>query len=1285
MARRTLGVNLVLSIAALTVSVAVLGAPRPVSKDIQLCVNAALANGKSATKKLYLKYRGTQTAPGIVNAEVKKLIRAQASVLTRLRTTTSSLRSCPVARSSRRSQCITKSLAKGLPDTDKLYRRYRNTTSSPAVVSAKVQNLYQAAQRKKEQLGAVSADLLSCARNKRIIPPPTPTPMPTQAPTQTPIPAATPYSTPTVTPTATIDPRLIQDQTTFSQLSEVYDVTPWVVQPIYLGLRTSPSTFKNWLFSITSLPTKGKISGEPPYLRYVPNPNSSGVDLMRVSATSPNGFHFEKNIQIQINSSAPATSSLFPIGTYTIGKLHLYLERPAGASSCDLWLGFRRNAASRYMNFLVQAFDPDDHQKSLTFGEIPAGTTLPTGVESWVRVKDFIKNAGFHTARIYSGDTNDYPGTVQVYSNCGFTDFGFSQAHEKTWLSTGEYYFFAPPNIPDMKLTVDPAPALQLYNSNNQLLQPTSTSGITTLQTLTYSVASLLAHQWNDSLAPSRTYKLKASAAIAVQADNFPLIFTRTAALAQRLKASMQLHDGKLFNHKFQVEMNKKIRELLTSLQPPSEWVPSFESFFRAVPVNQFNPKLHMLYGRGWNTHQGSIEAALRVIYTQDTNPNNFWAGSPAYHPRNTQFNLNTLATRWDQYWINERPWQNGKKYEMGLMPRHWIAPIEAAALVAFDHQTNPLRGSEELIKRLIAGSFFAYQTPMNSEFGGWGPGYAGGQYFSMSNYGGVFHHLAPLIDPELVKLWAEAHRNLFYYHYTYSPGLGANNQYFYYFTPYLQFAYSSPDPYDQIYAEHRIDQTIRYQTATGYWREAYGNDGHYGDTSCFFMANIFRFTKERSADLLESVDRCMQVQNINWAFEPDGTRLGSSASFHRTTWPNPVARAARYVDHLLSGASLHTQSEPDWHQQTITSNYKNDDWGRANDLRKQELQSADRPDLLDVNIEYYLNVGGGREAFEALSTLPKGGAVHPAAETQPYHIETGDEFFSIKRDYFATVFYGKPGLSSNRLNQRSYFHLLPPPNNEENLGDDFKYDSLVINGGGKKELPFPYNGGGLSLLHHKDSGTQILSMNWGPTTQHGVVLITPDGKRLTTSYDSPVATFTDGAVPQLCVQSTLISPTNESNPASIRVNRCNHFKQNAVDVRVSVTNITAQPIQMQRLLEVIPIPVKTSRGVATIRAGGLSFVQRPSEPAAAGYDTAFQILWPPGGRRVSTGDIVVQTGSERPMTIYLDKVRTVDLQMNGLQIKGSAPRIGRIMVELTTAQNLDPGQTVYMPYTIAP
>lgn len=1172
----------------------------------------------------------------------------------------------PASPQAKRQACVNSGLRLALPLTKPLWKSNVKKPIKESALIKKIKALEKNATKpQRKKLRRATNSVRNCFR----VVAPNPTPEAGIPGGRDPVPNAPPTAPP-------VNPEEMQELAVLDSIPNRLEVARHIVQPIFLGPRSNRNEIDGWQFEVSSAPTHGTLKGQAPYLRYLSSDQLSQPDSLGYRARAPSGRSYSRTIELVPVAPSPEPQTQFKLGSYELGKLHLYLERPASNASCDLWLGIKRYSAQRYMSFLVRTFDPEEHQKDILVGEIASGSALGASYDSWIPLRNLIARDGTHIVRILSGDTADFQGTVDVFSNCQFPDFGFSQAHEATAVKPSatnvgtDYYVFIPPHVNALSLRSEPSNSFQLFNSQGQAVTANS------------SIPLLLAQNWNDSLANGRTYRLRVSTAINLYADGFPLILTRSASWAAKLRAGMEISDGKLFAHKHQVLMHQKIRELLTGLQPNLQWLPSFATHFNGLTNSSFDPYLHIMYGRAWNTHQASIESTLRSVAIQDTDPNHFWAGSPGFHPRPEQVDGNNLSYRWDQYWIGNRPWQNDARFEISLMPRHWGAPGEAAALAAFDHSSNPLYRSSELVRRLVAGSLFSYQVPQHSEFGGWGAGYAGNYYFSLSNYGTVFHYLAPLIEPELRDLWAEGIRNLLYYHYTYG-AVGAANQYFYYLTPFLQFASSSSDPYDRIFAEHRIDQTMAWQNPAGFFMEAYGDDGHYNESSRSFLALAANYFDSPNPKILEGLDKSFRLLNVSWAFEPDGSRLGSSASYHRTPWPNTMSNASRFVDQYLDEASTHTQEEVPWYPAQITRDFANDDWGRGNDAQKMTLARADRPDLSDTN---FLAIGGGYETYKAYISPPTGSGIHPSRAPSPTQFELGNQLFAIKRSYFASVNYGIPGLSGNIAYQRSYYHMLPPPNDEENRGGQVVYNGDIPNSNGAKMFPFPYNGGGLSLLHRAESGTQLLSMNWGPLSQHGIVLITPSGKRLYSSYMTVTknlqATLPN---PRLCVDSSLIPEVSAESPASVQVKRCYTFNADNIDVQVSAKNISTLSIPIGKLIEVIPVPVKTTRGVGKIRVGSETFDQRPADPAAANYESSFATLWPPSGRRVSSSSFSIQIGSERAFQVQLDATRPIDFQMNGLSMNGHTPKIGRANIVIAENQNFSAGHEITLSYRLTP
>lgn len=688
-------------------------------------------------------------------------------------------------------------------------------------------------------------------------------------------------------------------------------------------------------------------------------------------------------------------------------------------------------------------------------------------------------------------------------------------------------------------------------------------------------------------------------------AYGFPFILCNTKKAADEIKASViELKDGTVVCFKFQ----KKIHELLPEILSEKN-VGKTENLLANLADFQEkllkDPLRNQILVNGFDGLLLSINPLLKE---QNLDPKSHWSGS--FDSWKERIEKAPPENRWDRLKSIKGLWAGASSNKVS-------AGAEKLAIAAtLNTEANPYYGKKELLYRAAAASLRDLMTLGEDEvWRGVGedpyPGFMG---FAVGQKTfPAFGIAAPYMPPKIKDVWTEGLRHIV--DRSYPDGLvTARNQSSHYLVAFEAFAEGSGM---KRYKELAKDYARRFIAGThpaGFQIESCGPDASYIGMSHWHMAVYCRMSGDK--EMLKTIQNSYKFFNHTVAPEPNGKILGGFNFGHRVAdgfYNEQWGGAKGILDGLLPEVGIWNNKKNDKRaaEERIVKTIKNP---------PQKIDDFKYGPRFNIDFQRYLYYE------KPLKTKP-----WPAKEKKSFIRNFSDELIAVKRPgYYTAIYTGKPAPHPFYVAKRKYFRD-PLPNDAENNG-------------GKRELRkvTPYLGSGMTLLWTPEYGSSILSTNWSPLCQHGIVAETENGKRYWADYFAQKFNL-DKAKSELTV-------TGKIEKLPLNFTRSYKFLEN--EIQVELTLKAEKDIELKKLFENIPVP----RGNAK--------------------NNDVNIVLSPENKKV---DILNKKGNGAEIVFKKPQIFTV--QENGLT-SGNL-QIGRIEVQLPT--KMKKGETASLSYSIVP
>ncbi len=689
-------------------------------------------------------------------------------------------------------------------------------------------------------------------------------------------------------------------------------------------------------------------------------------------------------------------------------------------------------------------------------------------------------------------------------------------------------------------------------------------------------------------------------------AYGFPFILCNTKEAAEKIKASIiELKDGTVVCFKFQEKIHNLLPEILLEKN-----VGKTEDLLE----NLMNYKEKLLKDPARNqilvnAFDGLLTSIPPLLKEQNIDPESHWSGS--LHGWENKIKKMPPENRWDRLMPIKGLWAGASSIKVS-------AGAEKLAIAAtLNSEANPYYKKKELLYRAAAASLRDLMTLGEDEV--WRgvssedpyPGFMG--FAVAQKTFPVFEIAAPYMPEKIKKIWTEGLRHIV--DRSYPDGLvTCRNQSSHYLVAFQAFAMGSGM---QRYKELAKDYAKRFIAGThpaGFQIESCGPDGSYIGMSHWHMAVYCRMSNDK--EMLKTIQRSYNFFNHTVAPEPTGKILGGFNFNHRVAdgfYNEQWSGAKGILDNVLPEVGIWNNNKED--KEAASANIINN---ISNSPAKiDDFKYGPR---FNLQFQRYLHYA------KPLKTKP-----WPALAKGSFIKNLSNELIAVKRPgYYTAIYVGKPAPHPHYIAKRKYFSK-PLPEDVENSG-------------GKREAKkvTPYLGGGMSLLWTPESGSSILSTNWSPLCQQGIVAVADNGKRYWADYFAQEF--------KLDRRNSELTVTGKIEKLPLIFIRAYKFLDN--EIRVKLTLKAQGNIELKKLFENIPVP----RGTAK--------------------NNDVKIIFSQENDRVK---IINEKGSG--IEIIFQKPQSFTVQENGLT-NGNL-QIGRI--EAALPNKIDIGETASLSYSIVP
>jgi MYXO-CTERM domain-containing protein len=469
----------------------------------------------------------------------------------------------------------------------------------------------------------------------------------------------------------------------------------------------------------------------------------------------------------------------------------------------------------------------------------------------------------------------------------------------------------------------------------------------------------------------------------------------------------------------------------------------------------------------------------------------------------------------------------------------------------------------------------------------------------------------------------------------------------------------------------------------SGWFEEDGGPDATYNGITHFELADqylISSWTPACTDQIMRAaIQKSYAYFNATVGPEPNGRILGGFNFSHRTDWGfyDEQYGGAREVARDIPEVAIWSDPIPNLPISDLQTSLAN----TINLFAQRRMQYANPTTVSTMGFFFQRLLASETFAY------PKEHAnLSWPAEDPKFDRQFGNDLYAVRRNgYFASIYVGKTNDIGNtaKLNSLPYIRRATPgpecPElyiaHWEDSGMPMPaFKSKPACSTGPSFLPvMPLTGGGITTLWTPSSGVAMMAANWSPIVHHGLVAqganpMSGVEERVWEDYGSVTLVGANRNNVELSghLPRYFQAPLGEA----LAYTRKYTLADDKVDVQVTLTNATANPISFNSIWENLPFPVCDTDCAKHRKGRAIGFFDGNGTPLAAGNQSLDSVR------------VVDENG--HGLAIDFPSAQNMRIRPVGLrQVRyEESIQIGR--VELPFAQaSIAPGQSQTMNYTI--